>query len=170
MIEHYEENRYRDEDLIPLKVYGVTLGDSSQRPTFILKDETGKHILPVPVTPMEAGVAMQQANQGVLPTTPHRVTEKLLETLNIRIEKAVFVEIRNHLQYVRLYFDGHPSYGSLKVRADEAMSLCLHLNVPLFVAPQILKKSKIMQEENQGILQDLRLNQGAHIKHHQYIQ
>lgn len=170
MIEHFEENRYREEDLVRLKPYGVTLGDHPQRPTLILKDESEKHILPVPVTPIEAGVTVQQANQGILPTSPHRVCEKLLETLGMRIEKCVFVEIRNHLQYVRLYFEGHPNYGSLKVRADEAMSLCLHLGVPLFAAPQILKKSKIMQEENQMILHDLRLNQGALIKHHQYIQ
>ncbi len=170
MIEHYEENRFRMEDLVRLKPYGVTVGDTPQRPTLILKDESEMQVLPVPVTPLEAGLTVQQANLSTSPISPHRVCEKLLESLNLRIEKCVFVEIRNHLQYVRLYFEGHPSYGSMKVRADEAMSLCLHLGVPIFAAPQILKKSKIMQEENKMIMHDLRLNPGGLIKHHQYIQ
>ena len=148
---YFEENRLVPEKLIQLRPYGISLNHDPTRPVMILKDETGRHTMPVAINPLEAGVALQQANPSAMLTTPHRVTEKLLESLKIKIEKAIFVEIKDHHQYMRLFFDGHPSQGSLKVRAEEAMSLCLHLGVGLWATVEFIEKSRHMSMELDGI-------------------
>ncbi len=153
--EHFEEHKISDENLIRLFPYGLTLVQDPSRPTFLLKDESGQLVLPVSISPLEAGVALQQASQSILPTTPHKVTEVLLGTLNIKIEKCVFVEIKGHHQYVRLFLEGHPTHGSIKVRADEAMSLCLQLNVPLYSTRNFINRSRRMSAELDGMSQEL---------------
>jgi bifunctional DNase/RNase len=166
----YEENRIRDEDLIKLIPYGISLTQDPSRPTLLLRDEKNEHSLPVPLSPVEAGVTLHQSNKSALPSNTHKVTELLLETLNIKIHRCVFVEIRNQAQFVRLFLENHPSHGSLKVRADEAMSLCLQLNVEIFATPSFMAKSRVLNVEIEGLKQGLKLNPGVLVKHHQYIQ
>lgn len=167
---HHEEHRIKDEELIRLEPFGVSLTQDPNRPTLLLKDQSGQHVLPVLLTPMEAGLTIQHSNKSLPPTSPHRAAERLLDTLNIKIERCVFVEIKNRLQYVRLFMENHPTHGSIKLRADECMSLCLHLGVSIYATAAFMAKSKIMNVEVEETKRALMLNPGAFVKHHQYIQ
>ncbi len=166
---HFEEHHLSESDLIRLEPFGLSLNLDPSRPMLLLRDETGQHTLPVFLTPIEAGVTIQQSNQQVLPTTPHRVTEMLLESLNIKIEKCVFVAIKDHHQYMRLYLDGHPSQGSLKVKAEEAMSLCLHLGVPMYATKKFMNKSRSMSAELEGLSKGLQMHPAVLTKTHEYL-
>lgn len=166
--EHFEEHKNSDEDLIKLIPFGISLTQDPQRPVLLLKAEKGDHTLPVALTPLEAGVTITQSNKKQK-ATPHRVTEMLLVSLKMKIEKAIFVEIKNHHQYVRLYFENHPHVGTLKVRADEAMSLCLHLGTELYATPAFMAKSKVMNADAEGIFKGLAQNPGVFARNHEYL-
>ncbi|HWU42280.1 MAG TPA: hypothetical protein VN132_02540, partial [Bdellovibrio sp.] len=60
---------------------------------------------------------------------------------------AVFVEIRGAHQYMRLYLTGQRDLNSVKLRADEAMSLCLHLSVPIYATKSFIGRSRVMNAE-----------------------
>lgn len=167
--QHFEEHKISEKDLIRLHPYGLTLNQDPTRPMLLLRDDKAQHTLPVFLTPIEAGVAIQQSNQQIVPTTPHRVTEVLLESLQIKIDKCVFVAIKDHHQYMRLFFDGHPTQGSIKVKAEEAMSLCLHLEVPIFATKKFMNKSRVMSAEIEGLSQGIQLNPAVLTKTHQYL-
>lgn len=167
--EHFEEHKISEKNLIRLFPYGITLVQVPGRPILLLKDESGMHTLPVAINPLEAGVAVQQSQTASLATSPHNVTKVLLESLNIKIEKCVFVEIKGHHQYVRLTIDGHPTYGSLKFKADDVMSLCLHLDVPIYATKKIVKKSQTMSAELEGLAQGLQLNPAVMMRTHEYL-
>lgn len=139
-----EKFNFDDDDLVELKPYGLSLNNNPSRPFLILKDALGEHTLPVAVTQIEAGVALSQSSPTQMTTTPHAFLEKLIQSLDIRIERCVFIEITGNHQYVRIFMAGHPRYQSIKVRADEAMSLCLHLKVPFFATKSFINKSKVM--------------------------
>jgi bifunctional DNase/RNase len=166
---HFEEHKISDKDLIRLRPYGLSLTQDPTRPILILRDETGIHNLPVFLTPIEAGVTLQQSSQQWMPTTPHRVMELLLESLQIKIEKAVFVALKDHQQYLRLYFEGHPTQGSLKIKAAEAMSLCLHLDVPIYATQKLMMKSRTMSAEIEGLTEGINMNPGVMMKTHPYL-
>jgi hypothetical protein len=127
-----------------------------------------EHSLAVNLSPIETGVLIQQSAPGSLAST-HRVTELLLESLKIRIEKCVFVALKDNHQYLRLYLDGHPSHGSIKVKAEEAMSLCLHLDVPIFATKKFMHKSRVMSVEMEGLSQGLMMNPAVMTKTHEYL-
>lgn len=139
-----EKFNFDDDDLVELKPYGLSLNNENSRPFLILKDALGEHTLPVAVTQIEAGVTLSQSNQTQIATTPHAFLDKLLQSLDIKIDRCVFIEITGTHQYVRIFMTGHPRYQSIKVRADEAMSLCLHLKVPFYATKSFIQKSKVM--------------------------
>jgi len=165
--QHFEEHKISDENLIQLKPYGISLMQDPSRPLLLLKDESGQHVLPVNLSPVEAGVAIQQQEKQT--GTPHRFTDLLLKSLNVKIERCVFIEIKENLQYVRLFLEGHPSHGSLKIRADEAMSLCLHLNIPFYATAKLMRKSQTMSAELEGLAQGLQINPAVMMKTHEYL-
>jgi hypothetical protein len=45
---------------------------------------------------------------------------------------------------------GHPKTNSIKLRADEAMSLCLHLGTPIFATKNFIGRSRVMNAEVQS--------------------
>lgn len=151
-----EKSKIRSKDLIKLKPFGISLVPDPQRPLLLLKDEKGEHTLPVALNPLEAGVTLSQFNRQTHMNTPHKIFEIILNSLDIKIEKCVFVEIKGHYQFVRLFLKNHPHLKSIKVRADEAMSLCLHLNVEIFATPEFMNTSRSMNMHANIVAQDLK--------------
>lgn len=164
-----EEKNFVEKDLVRLRPYGLSVSTDFARPFLLLKDEEHKYTLPVAVNPLEAGVALSQANKAVAPTTPHRFTELLLETLHMQIEKCVFVELKGHFQFVRLFMKNHPTQDSIKIRADEVMSLCLHLDIPIYASKEYIAKSRVMNAEMDGVSADIKAHPGIIQKNHPYI-
>lgn len=151
-----ESQKKSQKDLIKLVPFGISLLPDPNRPVLILKSEDGEHILPVALNPLEAGVTLTQFNKSTVPVTPHRVAEKILGSLDIKITKCVFVEIKGHFQYVRLHMSGNPQLKSLKCRADEAMSLCLHLKVDFFAPLDLVNFSKTLNLQNEVAVQSVK--------------
>ncbi len=160
---------FAEKDMIRLRPYGLSVSADFARPFLLLKDEKHTYTLPVAINPLEAGVALTQANKSVAPTTPHRFTEVLLESLHMQIEKCVFVEIKGHFQFVRLFLKNHPTQETLKVRADEAMSLCLHLDIPMYASKEYITKSRVMNAEMDGVSADIKAHPFLIQKNHPYI-
>lgn len=169
----FEEHKISEKDLIRLYPHGVSLNQDPSRPILILRSEAPKkggaeYTLAVNLSPIETGVLIQQSSPNSQSST-HRVTELLLESLKIKIEKCVFVALKDNHQYMRLHLDGHPTHGSLKVKAEEAMSLCLHLEVPIYATKKFINKSRVMNAEMDGLSQGLMMNPGVLNKTHEYL-
>ncbi len=166
--QEFEDHQTNDENLVRLFVHGVSIHHDPSRPILILKDQAGDKTLAVGLTPIETGVLIQQSNVNMM-STPHRFLQLLLESMNMKIEKAVFESIKDHHQYVRLYLIGHPSHGSLKVKAEEAMSLCLQLEVPMFATNRYIQKSRVLSAQTEGLAQKLSLEQALLQRNHEYL-
>lgn len=150
-----EEETFHQKDLVQMFPYGLSVTGDVTRPFLLLKDEAHVYTLPVAVSPIDAGVALAQSSKMDLESSPHRFTATLLTSLGIEIKQAVFVEIKGSSQYLRLYLSGHSTMNSVKLRADEAMSLCLFLDVPLFATKNFIGKSRVMSTEVESSAQKL---------------
>ncbi|MGE0632935.1 MAG: bifunctional nuclease domain-containing protein [Pseudobdellovibrionaceae bacterium] len=153
------------ENLLELTPAGMAVGPTISKPVMILKDKNGES-LPVPLTPLEAGVALSQSSKTSPPATPHRVLLQILTSMNIVIEKCVFTEIKGSTLYVELALKNHPSLKTMEVRADEAMSLCLFLEVPIYATRSFMMRSRDLEAEmsevEKGKLRNPKLFQRTH--------
>ena len=164
-----KEESFHQKDLIQLFPYGLSVTTDAMRPFLLLKDESQEYTLPVALSPIEAGVALSQSNRAILQGSPHRFTGELMQSLGIEIKQCVFVEIKGSHQYVRLYMSGHATMNSMKLRADEAMSLCLHLGTPIFATKTFISKSRIMATEVEQSMQNMALMNDVHNKKGLYL-
>lgn len=157
--EKEDEEIFHQNDLIQLFPFGVSLTTDNHRPFLLLKDQSQEYTLPVALSPLEAGITLGQFNKQHLPVSPHKFTHELMKSLQIKAVQAVFVQIKGVSQYLRIYLNGHPQVSSLKVKADEAMSLCLSLNIPLFATKNFINQSKLLNAQIEGLTQGLLKNQ-----------
>lgn len=165
-----ENVNFEEKDLVELFPYGLSLTNDASRPFMILKDKFNELTLPVPINQLEAGVTLTQSAHALEPVTTHRFTERLLESLDIKLERCVFVEIKGIHQYARIYMKGHSQYQSLKFRADEIMSLCIHLKVPIFATLNFINRSKLMSAEIVSLAQNASAqNPSGIVKTHAYL-
>lgn len=160
---------FDEKDLIELFPYGLSLSNDTTRPFMILKDKAQELVLPVPINQLEAGVTLTQSAHQSAPVTLHKFSESLLKSLDIKLERCVFVEIKGVHQYVRLYMSGHPQYHSLKFRADEVMSLCIHLKVPILATKNMINRSKVMSAEMVALAESAQSNPMTLVKTHHYL-
>lgn len=136
-----------EEELIQVNAYCLSVHSEMGQPVLILKAVNRDLTLPIPINPLEAGVTLAQSNKSVAPVSPHKVTSALLKALGMHIEKCVFVEIKNSNQYVKLFVSGHPKVRALKFKAEEVLSLCLYLEVPLYTTQEFISCSRVMVAE-----------------------
>jgi bifunctional DNase/RNase len=164
-----EEEAFVPEDLVRLMPFGVTLSTELHRPFLILKDEKHEHTLPVAMNSLEAGVTLSQANKAAAPVTPHKFTEVLLQSLNMQISQCVFVEVKGSHQYVRLFMHGHATVPSFKMKAEEAMSLCLHLGTPIFATKKIMGQSQVLMAELDSLVKGVVESPMVFDRKHHYV-
>ena len=121
-----------DRDQFEIVPYGVTLGFDSTRPVLLFKDKSGEKIVPVYLSPLEAGIAMSQDHIRQAGSSPHGLSFEALKTLGVKPEKCSFVELKGHHQFVEVQFSGSEGLKVLRARADQAVSFCLHAKTPFF--------------------------------------
>jgi bifunctional DNase/RNase len=158
-----------DQELIELSAYGLSVGHEMGQPLLILKALKEDLTLPIPLNPLEAGITLAQSNKSIAPVSPHKATAALLKALSMQIEKCVFVEIKNSHQFVKLFVTGHPQVRSLKVKAEEVLSLCLYLEVPLYTTREFIARSRVMVAEIDEQRKELLNNPGFTSKTHLYM-
>lgn len=157
-------------DLIELLPFGVNLLGDGVRPVLLLRDVEGNHNLSVPLNPIEAGVALSQSNKISKPASPHRGTVAILKSLDLKISKIVFESVQNQKQMVRLYFEKHPKVKSLLLAADEALSLCLYLEIPMFASLNFINESRQMLANLEGMIEGVKQDPNLMKRDHAYIQ
>ena len=156
--------------LIQLIPFGITMTGEGLMPLLLLKNKMGDLTLPVPLSTLEAGVSLSQSNKTSVPLTPHKVTEVLLKSLDLKITKCIFKEIKAQGLMVSLMLQNHPrGEKSISIRADEAMSLCLQLNVPFFATHDVIMQSRTTVIEQQGQLQQFLMSSKASERKHSYL-
>jgi len=132
---------------IELEPFGVTGGMDKARPVMLFREKNGEAVLPVWLSPLDAGIALTQHNSQTLASSPHDVTLHALTLLGVKPESCHFSEVRGHLQYVELKFSGSKKLKSMRSRADHAVSFCLQAKVKFYCTREFLEKCREVEAE-----------------------
>lgn len=134
--------------------FGVAIGAGYARPVMIFKDKQEKRVLPVWLSPMDAGIAVSQGNAPYSSGarnegSPHEISSQILSTLGITLEKCLFKEVKGHHQFVELHFSSKKSLPlkMLEARADDAISFCLRSGCKFFATGDYIERSRVLEGE-----------------------
>lgn len=137
--------------------YAISLSSPQSRPILILKSKDGRDVLPVWMSPVDAGIAIADSQVHLPASSPHRLTQRILKQIGIELESCDFVEVVGHHQYVDLKFKGDERIEKVRARADEAMSFCLVQKAKFFSSREIMNRSRDLNEELAKVEQKVQL-------------
>jgi uncharacterized protein len=132
---------------IELFPYGLVVNAEQTRPVMVFKDKNGRHVLPVWMSPVDAGVAMSQSSHQLPDAGPHKVTWKILQPLGISLKTCFFKEIRGHYQIVDLNFEGDSRIQTIEARADEVISFCLSGKAKFYATIEFMERCRVLEGE-----------------------
>ena len=132
---------------IELEPFGLTGGIDKARPVMLFREKGGEAVLPVWLSPLDAGIALTQHNGQAFAMSPHDVTLHALNVLGVKPETCDFTEVRGHQQYVDLTFSGSKRLKVMKARADHAISFCLQAKVKFYCTRSYLEQCREVEAE-----------------------
>jgi len=133
--------------MIELEAFGLTTGMDGARPVMLFREKNGEAVLPVWLSPLDAGIALTQHQPQTFTLSPHDVTIKILKELGVQIETCHFREIKGHQQYVELGFSGSRKLKAMMARADHAISFCLQAQAKFYCTREYLEQSRQVNAE-----------------------
>ena len=136
-------------DWIEMFPFGVALGASQTRPVMIFKDKTGKKVLPVWLSAIDAGIAVSQSS-GERVVSPHEISCSIFNALGVSLEKCLFKLVKNNHQYVEIHISGSRKLKNIEARASDAISFCLRSGCRFFATVDYIEKSRVLEDE-QGV-------------------
>ncbi len=120
-----------------LDVIGVRVEMPSNQPIVLLRERGGDRYLPIWIGAPEAS-AIAFAQQGVVPPRPltHDLLKDVVEALGRTLEQVRIVEVKDHVYYAELVFDGDLVVSS---RSSDAIALALRVGCPILGADTVLE-------------------------------
>ncbi len=127
--------------LVELEVYGLVVGPHQGRPLLLMKDKTGSNILPVGLNELEAQILAFGSDRQ---DGPHGISLSLQKTIGVKIEKALFTEVRGQRQVMNLFFTSESSEKAAVVEcfAESSMSFCLGSKAPIFASETFIDQCR----------------------------
>ena len=145
------------EQLVEIFPYGITFSPDQSRPIMLFKDKDEVKVLPVWLSPLDAGITIQQNSVELGHcASPYSLTWKILKPLGIYLEKCIFKDVKGHHQFVELQFSGHPKLTTLTSRADEAISFCLSTQTKYYCETDYFDKCRVIDAQMASVGTDLK--------------
>jgi len=139
---------------VELFPYAISMGPMQKRPVLIFRDKSENLNLPVWLNHIEASIAALEISKN---TNFHALTYKLLQGAEIEIRRCEFVEIQGYHQFVRLEISGHPKIKEIRVRADEAIPICMAMKARFFSTQEFIMRCRDLDVALLGLEQSLNL-------------
>ena len=134
---------------IPMTVSGLTLDPVTEGPIVVLKETHGKRTLLIWIGLLEAN-AIATELEGIKLSRPmtHDLLKNIIVLLDLQINKVEVCDLKDNTYYALIYVNYDGRQISIDARPSDALALSLRVNAPIFVAEEVIQKSK--QEVPQG--------------------
>lgn len=139
---------------------GVVLAPGSIRPVLLLKDSNQSDVLPIWMGGVDAGVSLNQLSQGG-EGSPHAGLLALCERLGVKEVRCLIAERVGHHQYCKIEFSCVSPLvetwlrEGLRLRVDEAMSLCLALRARFYSQKDFMRDCRVLNQEIETLQEGL---------------
>jgi bifunctional DNase/RNase len=127
-----------------VSIAGLTMDPASNTPIIILKSEKSNQALPIWIGLLEA-TSIASALQHIKYERPmtHDLFKNFTELLDISISKIEVCDLKDNTFYAKIYFISKDGNFEMDARPSDAIALALRFNAPIFVADEIMQKSKL---------------------------
>jgi len=127
-----------------VSIAGLTMDPASNTPIIILKSEKNNQALPIWIGLLEA-TSIASPLQHIKYERPmtHDLFKNFTELLDISISKIEVCDLKDNTFYAKIYFISKDGNFEMDARPSDAIALALRFDAPIFVADEIMQKSKM---------------------------
>jgi uncharacterized protein len=132
--------------MIEMRIVGVRVEMANQQPILLLTESAGRRSLPIMIGQAEAkAIAMHL--EGIRPQRPltHDLLGNVITALGRKVSEVRVVDFREGTYYGELAFDDGTKVSA---RPSDAIALAVRIEVPVFVAEEVLDEVGIVVPED----------------------
>jgi len=128
-----------DEDVLEVKIKGVTIDPQGNTPVVILEEQQGHRAFPIWVGLPEARAIMLEL-EGVSSPRPltHILLHNILVDLNVKIGRVIITDMREDTFYATILLQQGNKSLTIDARPSDAIALALHDQAPVFATKKLL--------------------------------
>jgi len=115
----------------------------TKSPIVILKDLDGERTLPIWIGLLEA-TAIATELEGIKFSRPmtHDLLKSILELIDVKVERVEVCDLKKNTYYALIHITHRGEEITVDARPSDALALSLRMNAPIFVAEEVISKSK----------------------------
>lgn len=127
----------------PMVVSGLTVDPLTNSPIVILKETDGERTLPIWIGLLEA-TAIASEMEGIKFSRPmtHDLLKSIMDMIDVEVNKVEVCDLKNNTYYALIHMTHEGKDISIDARPSDALALSLRMNAPIFVAEEVISKSK----------------------------
>ncbi len=146
---------------LEMKVSGIALDPFTNTPIVILKDETGKKMLPIWIGFMEASsIAIELEKTPRARPLTHDLVKNLLEAAGCEITRIDVTDLRDNTFYAEIHLKIGDTVKTIDSRPSDAIALALRTGSPIYVKDEVIERSRkvdvdLESEELKQLLEEM---------------
>ena len=127
----------------PMVISGLTVDPLTNSPIVILKEIDGERTLPIWIGLLEA-TAIASELEGIKFSRPmtHDLLKSIIDRIDAEVNKVEVCELKNNTYYALIHLTHEGKEISIDARPSDALALSLRMDAPIFVAEEVISKSK----------------------------
>ncbi len=149
----------KNEDIIAVRVHGVTADPTTNQFLMLLIDDVGKRLLPIVIGQWEAqSIAWNM--QGIEMQRPltHDLFKEMLDTAHLKIARILINELKENTFYAQIALEENEKTIDIDSRPSDAVAIALRVNAPIFVSETVIDKAAVkIDDESQIAASELTL-------------
>lgn len=140
--------------MIEVVIDSVRVSLMSQHRIVVLREENGERYLPIWIGPFEAdAITIQlQGIEAVRPMT-HDLVRQITESLDGEISYVVISDLQNETFFAEIVLEARGETLEIDSRPSDAVALAVRVDVPIYVAEEVMDKAGMEPEEELGLIE-----------------
>lgn len=127
-----------------MKVFGLVIDPSTKSPIMLLKDVNGDKSLPIWIGVLEATAIASELEKITFPRPmTHDLLRNVLGELGAKVLKVEVCDLKDNTFYAIIHIHANENKRlAIDARPSDAIALALRTDSPIYVAEEVIKKSK----------------------------
>ena len=142
------------ENMIRMKVTGLTIDPFTSMPIIILKDEEEKKALPIWIGLIEASaIATELEHIKLARPMTHDLLKNILDVQQITVREVAVTELKDNTFFANISLLTKEGKAiDIDSRPSDAIAIALRTNAPIYVSDEVVEKSRRIDlaEEESG--------------------
>lgn len=129
--------------LRPMVISALVVDSLSNSPIVILKEIDGERTLPIWIGLLEA-TAIASELKGIKFSRPmtHDLLKSVLELIDVKVNRVEVFDLKKDTYYASIHITHKGKENTIDARPSDALALSLRMRAPIFVAEEVINKSK----------------------------